>query len=314
MSLVFSTVAGAQAEPQISARARLFPEIGAGVRAVKRDAAGRYYVLTAPSSAVLVYDPDGKRLGQVPPAATAGASLAYGEDVDLDRAGRLYVADRGANAVKVFAADGSLALTISVPAPTAVVALDQGELAVASMKSASLVSVFDARGKPVRDFGTPAEIAERSALNRFLNIGKLASDSASNIYYAFAYWPEPTVRKYDRIGYAALEIQLTTLEFQPQAQAMRREIQRQERGGAPNFKPILTAVAVDSATQQIWIAMGDLLVHFDRDGNRMGAYRTYTPEGARIDTIAILVEPERLLLAADPLGIYDLARPDKAQH
>jgi hypothetical protein len=121
------------------------------------------------------------------------------------------------------------------------------------------------------------------------------------------------VRKYDRIGYAALEIQLTTLEFQPVAQAMRREIQRQEHGGAPNFKPILTAVAVDPATQEIWIAMGDLLLHFDRDGNRMGAYRTYTPEGARVDTSVILVEPERLLLAADPLGIYDFARPDKSR-
>jgi hypothetical protein len=314
VGLAFATVAGAQAEPQVLARARLFPEVGAGVRAVKRDAAGRYYVLTAPSAAVLVYDAAGKRVGQVPRAATPGSSLLYGEDMDLDRAGRLYVADRGANAVKVFDADSSLALTISVPAPTAVVALDEGELAVASMKSAWLVNVFDARGKPVRDFGEPAEIAERSALNRFLNIGKLASDPAGNIYYAFAYLPEPTVRKYDRIGYAALEIQLTTLEFQPEAQAMRREIQRQERSGAPNFKPILTAVAVDSATQHIWIAMGDLLLHFDRDGNRLGAYRTYTPEGARVDTIAILVEPERLLLAADPLGIYDFARPDKLRH
>jgi len=223
----------------------------------------------------------------------------------------VYVADRGANAVKVFNPDGTLALVIPIAAPSSVVALPEGEVAVASMKSTRLVSVFDARGKVVREFGDPTEIADRRELNRFLNIGRLASDPAGHIYYAFDYLPEPTVRKYDSYGYAAFEITLTALEFQPAAQAARREIQRQERGSTPALKPILTAVGVDSATQEIWVALGGLLLHFDHEGNRRGTYRTFTREGARLEAVAILIEPDRLLLAADPLGIYDFPRPGK---
>ena len=104
---------------------------------------------------------------------------------------------------------------------------------------------------------------------------------------------------------------MTSLEFQPAAQAARREIERQERRGTPALKPIVTAIAVEPATQEIWVALGGLLLHFNREGNRLGTYRTFTPEGARLEATAILVEPDRLLLAADPLGIYEFSRPDK---
>ncbi|HXY79559.1 MAG TPA: hypothetical protein VEI08_02880, partial [Candidatus Bathyarchaeia archaeon] len=50
----------AQAQDQaftrdIAARGRVFPEVGPGISAIKRDAAGRYYVLAAPATAVLIY-------------------------------------------------------------------------------------------------------------------------------------------------------------------------------------------------------------------------------------------------------------------
>jgi hypothetical protein len=310
---VCSLPASAQEQTALLARARVFAQLGPGVRALKRDSAGRYYVLTAPAAAVLLYNATGHQVGQIPTTPSKEASLVYGDDLDVDTSGRVYVADRGTNAVKVYAPDGTLSLTIAIPAPTSVAALPGGELAVASMKSARLVTVFDTLGKVVREFGDPTEIAERLELNRFLNIGRLATDPASHIYYAFDYLPEPTVRKYDRYGYAVFEIQLTALEFQPAAQAARREIARQERGRALTFKPLVTAVAVEPATQEIWMALGGLLLHFDRDGNRRTTYRTYTPDGARLEANAILVEPTRLLLAADPLGIYEFSRPDRAQ-
>ena len=356
--LALAATAGAQVQTQLLARRRFLPEVGAGVRAIKRDAAGRYFVLTAPAAAVLIYNAAGQRVGQVPAAAGAAApvskeaALVYGDDLDVDPTGWIYVADRGANAVKVFKPDGTLAVTIAIVAPTSVAALAEGEIAVASMKSARLVTVFagpsqepvnsdgaarasgekedaghgagrpatagqrpgnvPAPGKVVREFGDPTEIAERGELNRFLNVGRLANDAASHLYYAFNYLPEPTVRKYDRYGYAALEISLSALEFQPAAQAARREIERQEKkSGAPTLKPIVTAVGVDPATQEIWVALGGLLLHFDRAGDRRASYRTFTPEGARLEATAILVEPDRLLLAADPLGIYEFPRPDK---
>jgi hypothetical protein len=302
----------AQGDNELLARRRLFPEVGAGLRTLKRDSSGRYYLLSAPRGAIPIYSAAGERVGEVPPASAAkAAAIVYGQDLDIDSVGRIYVADRGANAVKIFSADGALVLSIAVRSPTSVAALQGGELAVASTNSGRLVTVYDLQGRVIREFGDPTEIAERTELNRFANIGWLASDAESHIYYAFSYLPEPTVRKYDRYGYSSFEIQLTALEFQPAAQAARREILRLERKGTPVLKPIVTAFGVDPATQEVWIALHGQLLHFDHDGNRRASYRTLTPQGARLEATSILIEPDRLLLSADPLGVFEFPRPDK---
>lgn len=315
LAALSSLVASAPAqddEKEILARARVFPEVGAGVRSIRRNSAGRYYILTAPGEVVGIYAADGTRVGQIPAAPTKQSAIVYGDDIDLDTSGRLYVADRGANNVKIFAPDGTLSQTFPAAAPTSVAALSGGELAVATQRSKRLVEIFDSQGKKVRDFGELSDLAEHEELKRFLNIGRLLGDPAGNLYYAFTYLPEPTVRKYDRFGYAAMEISVTTLESQPEAQAVRREIWRQDqRSAAPNFKAVISAFGVDPQTQAVWVALGDQLLQFDRDGNRRAAYRTFTAEGARIETVAMLIEPDRLLLASDPLGIFDFARPDK---
>jgi len=66
-----------------------------------------------------------------------------------------------------------------------------------------------------------------------------------------------------------------------------------------------------AANREIWAAIQDDLVHFDKDVQRLESCRIATNEGARIDPAVILVEPNRLFIAADPLGIFDFARPDK---
>jgi DNA-binding beta-propeller fold protein YncE len=306
-------VARAQVEErELQAAARLFPEVGPGLRAIRRDSAGRYYVLTAPSAVVHVYASDGKPLALIPASPSKASDIVYGQGLDVDPAGRVYVADRGGNAVRVYDPNGRLALSIPVTAPTSVAVLPGGEIAVASGRSTHLVEVYDQQGKVVREFGDPSELAERADLNRFLNIGQLVTDPAGDIYYAFSYLPEPTVRKYNRYGYAAFEVSLVTTEYQPEAQAVRREIEQQDlRRSAPSFKPVVNAVAVDPDTQEIWVALGDELLHFDREGNHRETFRTFDREGARVEAISILVEPNRLLLAADPLGIYAFAHPDK---
>src|SRR5258708_28251013 len=106
--------------------------------------------------------------------------------------------------------------------------------------------VFDKNGRDVREFGDPEPISEREDMNRFLNIGELATDTQGHLYYAFAYLPEPTVRQYDRLGYAGQDIQYTALDAMRTAQATRKEIALSEsKGKQPPFKRILTAVAVD---------------------------------------------------------------------
>jgi hypothetical protein len=309
----------AQDEGELTARRRIFPSVGAGLRSVKRGPDGRLYVLVSPAPGVLVFDASWKPVLQIgaglaawPGTKAQPAKIIFGEDCDADASGRIYVADRGANQVLVFSAEGLPLKTIPVPAPVAVAATADGEFAVATLREPHLVIVFDKDGREVREFGDPEPIAERVELNRYLNIGQLATDSQGHLFYAFAYLPEPTVRQYDRYGYASQDVQYTALEAMPAAQATRKEIERQERrGDQPAFRRILTAVGVDPANGEVWMALHNTLLHFDKEGIRRGSYLLYTPEEARLEAGAILVEKDRLIIGNDPLGIYEFARPDK---
>jgi len=122
--------------------------------------------------------------------------------------------------------------------------------------------------------------------------------------------PEPTVRKFDHVGYLSLEISLMTLEFQPAAQAARKALARSETG-IPALHRIISAIGVDPKTQDVWVAIGTLLMHFDKDGQRLASFRTYLPQGARVEPSMILVEPDRLVIGSDPQGIYEFAKPGR---
>jgi hypothetical protein len=231
--------------------------------------------------------------------------------LDVDASGTVYVADRGANAIKIWQSDGS-AHTIAVNAPVSVAALPEGEVAVATLREQHLVKVFDKNGKVVREFGDPEPITEREELNRYLNIGQLVTDAQAHLYYAFSYLPEPTVRQYDHAGYASEDIQYTAIEAMPAARAARKEIERQERrGDPPLLRRVITGVGVDRGNGEVWIALGNSLLHFDKDGNRRGTYKIYTHEGARLEANTILIEADRLIIGNDPLGIHEFDRPDK---
>lgn len=308
----------AQDDFELTAKSRVFEAIGPGLRSVKCDAAGNYYVLTAPAASVSVFDPTGKLLRKIPayegvpgPRAVELHGISFGEDMDVDAKGTVYVADRGANAVKIWGPDGS-ARMFAVNAPVAIAALSEGEVAVSTLQGPHLMTVYDSNGKVVREIGEPEEISTRRELNRFLNIGQLARDAQDHLYYGFGYLPEPTVRVFDRHGYAGNDIQVATLDVMPQAQAMRREIEKQEkRGDPPAMRRVLTAVGVDAATGEVWLALGNVVHRFDREGNRRGSYRIYTPQGARLEATVILLEPGKMLVGGDPIGVYEFERPDR---
>ncbi len=298
-------------ENEITARTHLFPDVGPGIKAMRRDSRGRYYFLSTVDHAVRVYTADNTFLGQIPRNDSGKSAIVYGEDFDVDSAGRVYIADRGANAIKVYTPDGNLAFSFPVESPTSVVVLAGGQIAVASFKSSRLVSVFDADGKYVREFGDISDLADREDFNRFLNVGRLATDPANHIYYAFTYMPEPTVRKYDAFGYSSYQISLHTLDIYPSAQAERRDISRiDEQKNTTPLPEVINAIGVDPHTQEVWLSLGDYLMKFDSAGNRVKVYRTLTTSGEDLPASAILIEPKRILLADDPHGIFEFARPD----
>ena len=305
----------AQAQDQafardIAARGRVFPEVGPGISAIKRDAAGRYYVLAAPATAVLIYGADGNRAGQIPNANSKSARIVYASDIDLDAEGRLFVADRGANAVKAFRTDGSLLATVPVPAPLSIAALSGGEFAVTSLRADKLVSIYNAQGTLERTFGdipAPAEGGERGAL---FTSGRLYGDGAGQIHFVFTDLPDPTIRKYDRFGYAAYEISLPASEFKPPREAKQWTTVTIGKGQSAPPKPVIQALAVDPETREVWAAIGDELLHFDKDGTRRSAYHMTTKAGTPIEAAAILVEHDRILVGDDPNGIFDFAYPE----
>jgi len=305
----------AQDEGELIAKQRVFSGVGPGLRTVKRGADRRLYILASPSPGLLVLDAQGKQVLSISEVGGSGQGpnlITFGEDCDGAADGKIYVADRGANLIQVFTADGTLLRSIPVKNPISVAALPEGEVAVGTLREPHLVMVFDKNGRDVREFGDPEPLSERADMNRFLNIGELATDAQGHLYYAFAYLPEPTVRQYDRLGYAGQDIQNTALDAMPTAQAARKEIARQEgKGKQPSFKRILTAIGVDRENGEVWIALYNTLLHFDKEGNLRATYKVYTPQGARLEANTILVERDRLIIGSDPLGIYEFERPDK---
>jgi hypothetical protein len=305
-----------QYETDLMAKRRLYRDVGAGFREIRRGPNGNYYVLTAPAPALVIYDPSGKRVGQVPSqsaAAVKSAALVYGESFDVDHDGRVVVCDRGAKSVKIYSPGGDLTAAIPFSAPISVVFLPGGEFAVASPDTGHLITAYDLEGKVVREYGDREEIAERADVNSQVNFGRLVVDEMGNSYFYFDFLPEPTVRKFDHVGYLAMELSLKTLEFEPAAQAARKAIARSEdtENSIPALHRIISAVGVDPQTQELWIAIGTLLMRFDKDGQRLSSFRTYMPAGARLEASQILVERDRLLIGADPQGIYEFLKPQK---
>jgi len=316
LSLPASAQEPYQYESDLMAKRQLYRSVGAGFREIRRGPNGNYYVLTAPAPAVVIYDKSGKNIGQVPSASAAvakGAALIYGQSFDVDPDGRVVVCDRGAKAVKIYSPDGALASSIPMAVPVSVVFLPGGEIAVTSPDAEHLVTAYDLGGRMVRDYGDREEIADRADVNTQVNYGQLVVDDMGNNYFYFEYLPEPTVRKFDRVGYLAMEISLKTLEFEPAAQAARKAISRSEDSekSIPSLHRIISAVGVDPQSQELWIAIGTLLMRFDKDGQRLSSFRTFLPYGARMEASQILVEPDRLLIGADPQGIYEFPKPQK---
>jgi hypothetical protein len=172
--------------------------------------------------------------------------------------------------------------------------------------------VYGADGKVSREFGEDESLSSRADIDRYLNVGRVASDPQGRIYYGFTYMPEPLVRQYDRYGNATQDFVFTGVDAYPEASTTRKAIERLEvKGEPPVFHAILTSFGVDPVSGDIWMGLHNTLVHFDKDGVRRSEYQIYTPKGSPLDATVILVEEERLLIGGDPLGVYEFHRPDR---
>jgi len=58
----------------IESRDKVFPGVAAGVTAIKRDSAGRYYILSKPATIISVFGPDGSSR-RIPNAKSNAATI-----------------------------------------------------------------------------------------------------------------------------------------------------------------------------------------------------------------------------------------------
>ncbi|MFY9804476.1 MAG: hypothetical protein WA211_03235 [Candidatus Acidiferrales bacterium] len=202
-------------ESAVLSRARVFPEFGNGVVAMKRDAAGRYFVLATPPNVIWILSSDGKRIGQIPAAGSASAKIQYGVDFDLAPDGHVLVADRAANAIEVFSLEGALLSRIPVFAPTGVVALPNQQFAVTTLRSKRLVEIRNEDGFLIRSFGDPSDAGINPDSKQLQELGKISGDGAGDIFFAFTTLPDPTVRRYDRYGYVTSEATFDAALYDP---------------------------------------------------------------------------------------------------
>src|SRR5438309_12003005 len=91
----------AQGDAGLTAKARLFPNIGPGLRSVRRGMDGRTYILASPSPGLVVMNAEGRQVLAIPTTQPGDkpvlGSVVFGEDCDMDAEGRMYVAHRGGN-------------------------------------------------------------------------------------------------------------------------------------------------------------------------------------------------------------------------
>ncbi|HTC40830.1 MAG TPA: hypothetical protein VK703_04635 [Candidatus Acidoferrales bacterium] len=306
-------------DDDLTASRRVFPTIGPGLRAVRHAANGNYYVLASPSVGVAIFDSNGKQIsviGAPPPAPVnnkAGrTAIAFGEDCDVDAQGDVYVADSGYNLITEFAPDGKQLRSFPANSLLSLAVLPGGEVAITTLQPSHHVTVYGPDGKVATEFGDIESMSSRQDIDQYLNRGRISSDAQGHIYFGFIYMPEPLVRKYDRVGNASQEFVFTGVDAYPEASSTRKAIDRQEGDAEPpNFRPILTAFGIDQVDGDLWMGLHNTLVHFDKDGVRRSEYQMYTPKGSPLDATIIVVEPDRLLIGSDPLGVYEFHRPDK---
>jgi len=81
--------------------------------------------------------------------------------------------------------------------------------------------------------------------------------------------------------------------------AARKEIERQEsKGQQPSFKRILTAVGVDRANGEVWVALNNRLLHFDKKATAAPPIRSTRHKArARSNTILVRAGPSDYLEA-----------------
>lgn len=208
--------------------------------------------------------------------------------------GNFYVSD-SASDIKLIGANGKVLNKIPVTGATSF-SVHKNNLIVASISDNSLLHLYDKTGNLQKSFGDLKDFDSNNfAQNSFLNSGKIAISPQGEIYYAYTFALEPSVRKYSFDGKLLSEFRVEGAAVVLQLKREKDFLQTKDAATVGGIN-VITSIAYDAQTNHIFIGTNGgagrngitrnsgVIYEYDSDGQKLHEYalinktKTYSQE------------------------------------
>lgn len=204
------------------------------------------------------------------------------EIIAANNDGNFYVSD-SSSGIKLISANGRLLNKIPITHATSF-SVYENNLIAASSSGNSLLHLFDKTGNLQKSFGDLKDFdSNNSAQNSFLNSGKIAISPQGEIYYAYTFAPEPSVRKYSFDGKLLSEFRIEGSAINLQLKREKDFLKTKDAATVGGMN-VITSIAHDARTNHIFIGTNGgagrsgitrnsgVIYEYDTDGQKLREY------------------------------------------
>jgi len=311
-SALFATMffpLSARAQDELRAYRQVAYESGHGTLALKKGPGDSFYALNQADRCVWTFSSSGSTTGRISSIGMGPTDLLAPKDLAVDSEGDAIVAD-ASGAVKIFSLKGAPLNSVPFQRPQHVASMSDGRILVSGFPKQYLISIFDKQGRLNNTIGTPAKVDEDPFFNAVLNMGEISVDESDNIYYAFTYMLNPTIRKYKSDGTLLAEWNLSDGDTLGQIIAAAKQ-KYQSNKKAKNYGgvPVLTAVTFDQSSDTLWVASGAQVTQLDSSGHSLRIIKLLQPDGKPLQAVGLLVDRDTIRAANYLSGIFEFQKP-----
>ncbi len=240
--------------------------------AVAYSAEGKLYLINQLQPTVLVLDKKMNFVGEFFTGLENPTSIA------VDSGERIIVADATGNMVSIIGSTGQIVTKFKTWRPYSVATLSDGKIVITSPRKSGLIHLYDRKGTKLKSFGDAAILADTIQQSRFLNRGKVAADSADNIFYVSEFTVNPNIKKFSSDGKLLMQapIEGDTVNVQRVfGKQLALNAKQDELTGAV----LVNTISVDRVTGHLWIGMNG--------SSKYGSVYQYDSQGNKLSEIAL---------------------------